>query len=49
MEGLDHVKNVRLKLLIEAEQTFLGRIGKLVINVFDSITPLKTELKLIKS
>jgi len=49
MEGLDHIKNVRLKLLIEPEQTILGRIGSCIVGVFDSITPLKTELKVIKS
>lgn len=49
MQGLDHIQNVRLKLLVERDKTIFDRIAETYAQLLDAITPLKDKLKVIKS
>ena len=45
MRGLDHIENVRLKLLVDKNESIFALLAELYEKFLDSITPLKNHLK----
>ena len=49
MKGLDHIKRGRFDLTLDEDQGCWGHVNRLIDQLLELITPLKDQIKVIKS